>query len=93
MPRYLIERNIPNAGTMGQEWLKTISQKSNSVLRDLHGDGKQVQWEHSYVTDNAIYCVYLASDPEVVLEHARCGGFPADRIMQVQDIIDPISGE
>ena len=93
MPRYLIERNIPNAGTMGEQWLKTISQKSNSVLHDLQSDGKQVQWEHSYVIDNAIYCVYLASDPEVVLEHARCGGFPADRIMQVQDVIDPTSGE
>lgn len=93
MARYLIERNIPNAGSMGQEWLKTISQKSNSVLHDLNSDGKRVQWEHSYVTDNAIYCVYLASDPEVVLEHARCGGFPADRIMQVPDVIDPTTGE
>jgi hypothetical protein len=52
-----------------------------------------VQWEHSYVTDNAIYCVYVASDPDVVLEHARCGGFPADRIMQARDVIDPTTGE
>lgn len=93
MPRYLIERNIPNAGTMGQEWLETISKKSNSVLDDLQSEGKRVQWEHSYVTGDAIYCVYLASDPELVLEHARCGGFPADRIMQVGDVIDPTTGE
>jgi hypothetical protein len=93
MPRYVIERNIPNAGTMGDEWLKTISKKSNEVLADLQRDGKHVQWEHSYVTDNAIYCVYVASDPDVVLEHARCGGFPADRIMQARDVIDPTTGE
>jgi hypothetical protein len=93
MPRYLIERNIPNAGTMGPDWLRTISAKSNNVLHDLQSDGKQVQWEHSYVTGDAIYCVYVASTPELVLEHARCGGFPADRILEVNDVIDPITGE
>jgi hypothetical protein len=93
MPRYVIERNIPKAGSNGPEWLKTISQKSNQVLHDMQVDGKQVQWEHSYVTDDAIYCVYVASNPDMVLEHARSGGFPADRIMQVRDVIDPTTGE
>jgi hypothetical protein len=93
MPRYLIERNIEGAGGKGEEWLHAISQKSNEVLADLQGTGKHVQWEHSYVTDNAIYCVYVAENPELVREHAKCGGFPADRVMQIRDVIDPITGE
>lgn len=93
MPKYLIERRIPEAGKMDAATLKAISQKSNGVLADLNGSGKQVQWVESYVTDNAIHCVYLAPNPDVVLEHARCGGFPADNIMEVRAVIDPTTGE
>jgi hypothetical protein len=93
MPKYLIERKLPNAGQLSPEELWTISQQSNSVLREMTQDGKQVQWVHSYVVDDAIYCVYVASDPEVVREHARCGGFPADTISEVRTIIDPTTGE
>ena len=93
MPKYLIERRIPEAGKMDAATLRAISQKSNGVLADLRGSGKSVQWVHSYVTDDAIHCVYLASDPDVVLEHARCGGFPADSIMEVRAVIEPTTGE
>ena len=93
MPKYLIERRIPEAGMMNAATLKAISEKSNGVLADLRGRGQHVQWVQSYVTDNAIHCVYLADNPEAVLEHARCGGFPADSIMQVRAVIDPTTGE
>ncbi|MGN6698946.1 MAG: DUF4242 domain-containing protein [Thermomicrobiales bacterium] len=93
MPRYLIERRIPGAGQFTAEQLHAISAQSNGVLGDLTSAGKRVQWVQSFVTDDAIHCVYLASDPEVVLEHARCGGFPADRISEVRQVIDPTTGE
>jgi hypothetical protein len=93
MPKYLIERRIPGAGKFSPETLHEISAKSNGVLSDLTGAGKQVQWVQSYVTDDAIHCIYLASGPEVVLEHARCGGFPADRISEIREVIDPTTGE
>src|SRR5438067_1340743 len=92
MPRYLIERRIPGAGAFSQDDLHGISQKSNGVLSDLTHAGHSVQWVQSYVTDDAIHCVYVAASPEEVLEHARCGGFPADRIMEVRAVIDPITG-
>jgi len=93
MPKYLIERRIPGAGQFSPETLHEISAKSNGVLSDLTGAGKQVQWVQSYVTDDAIHCIYLASGPEVVLEHARCGGFPAESVTLVSAMIDPSSGE
>lgn len=93
MPRYLIERHIPGAGQFTAEQLHAISAQSNGVLGDLTSARKRVQWVQSFVTDDAIHCVYLASDPEVVLEHARCGGFPADRISEVRQVIDPTTGE
>lgn len=93
MPRYLIERKIPNAGKMGPSELHAIAQKSNQVLADLTRDGRSVQWEQSYVTADAINCVYIASGPDVILEHARCGGFPCDNIQQIGDVIDPTTGE
>lgn len=93
MPKYLIERRIPGAGQFSPEVLHEISAKSNGVLSDLTSGGKRVQWLQSYVTDDAIHCVYLASDPEVLLEHARCGGFPADRISEIRQVIDPTTGE
>lgn len=93
MPKFLIERNIPNAGKLSAEDLQAISQKSNSVLSDMARNGHQVQWNHSYVTDDALYCEYVAEDAEAVREHARCGGFPVDRIIQVQTMIDPTTAE
>ena len=93
MPRYLIERRIDGVGGNSEEWLCGISEKSNDVLADLQRAGKHVQWEHSYLTGDAIYCVYVAANPDLVLEHARLGGFPADRIMEVHTIIDPVTGE
>ena len=93
MPKYLIERRIPGAGAFNEQQLHDISEKSNGVLRDMTRSGQNVQWVHSYVTDNAIHCVYVAANPELVLEHARCGGFPADAILEVRAMIEPTSGE
>ena len=93
MPKYVIERKIPNAGQMNQQELRTISQQSNGVLREMTQNGSNVQWLHSYVVDDGIYCVYIAPDPEAVREHARCGGFPADKVSEVRSMIDPVTGE
>lgn len=93
MPKFLIERRIPGAGALSPADLQGISEKSNGVLADMRGDGKNVQWVHSYVTDDAIHCVYVASGPAEVLEHARCGGFPADNIMEVRAMIEPVTAE
>jgi len=90
MPRYVIEREIPGAGQLSTAELKAISQKSRAVLDDL---GPQIQWQQSYVTGNKIYCVYIAPNEELVREHARQGGFPADRISEVAAVIDPITAE
>jgi hypothetical protein len=75
MPRYIIERNLPGASKLSATELHEISAKSNAVIREL---GPDVQWVHSYVAGDKIYCVYNAKDPEIIREHARCGGFPAD---------------
>jgi hypothetical protein len=90
MPRYLIERDIEGAGLMTPSELKSVSQKSCSVLNEL---GPQVQWEHSYVTDDKVYCVYRAPNEELVREHAQRGGFPANRISVVRGVIDPLTAE
>ena len=90
MPRYLIERDIEGAGLMTPAELKAVSQKSCGVLADL---GPQVQWEHSYVTDDKVYCVYVAPSAELIQQHAKEGGFPADRISQVRQMIDPTTAE
>ena len=90
MPKYLIERNIPGAGNLSKDDLKAISQKSSSVLNHM---GPQIQWVHSYVVGDAIYCVYRAPNEEMVREHARQGGFPADRVMEIENIIDPSTAE
>jgi cell division inhibitor SulA len=90
MPKYLIERQIPGAGKMTPAQLQVISQKSCGVLSEL---GSQIQWQHSYVTGDAIHCVYIAPNEEMVREHARKGGFPANRVMQVGTIIDPTTAE
>ena len=90
MPQYLIERNIPGAGKLTPAELKAISQKSCGVLRGL---GPQIQWVHSYVTDNKIYCIYRAPSEEMIREHAQRGGFPANKINQVRTTIDPTTAE
>ena len=90
MPKYVIEREIPGAGSLTAEQLKGISQVSCGVLSKL---GSQIQWLHSYVTGDKIYCVYIALDKEMVLEHARQGGFPANAVNEVATIIDPTTAE
>ena len=90
MPQYLIERNIPGAGKFTPADLKAISQKSCGVLNTL---GPQIQWVQSYVTGDQIYCVYRAPNEEIVREHARQGGFPADRVLEIKNIIDPTTAE
>jgi hypothetical protein len=90
MPKYVIEREIPGAGRLSPAELHSISQKSCSVLSKL---GPHIQWLHSYVTGDKLYCVYIASNEEIVREHARQGGFPANRISEVKTMIDPTTAE
>ncbi len=90
MPKFVIEREIPGAGKLSADQLQAISQTSCGVLRNL---GPQIQWLHSYVTDDKIYCVYIAPDEETVRRHAQQGGFPANRISQVRTVIDPTTAE
>jgi uncharacterized protein DUF4242 len=90
MPKYIIEREIPGAGKLSRQDLHAISQKSCSVLNKL---GPQIQWVESYVTDDKVYCVYIAPNAEMVKEHAKQGGFPANRISEVKTMIDPTSAE
>ena len=90
MPQFVIEREMPGVGQLGTDDLKMASQTSCSVLRDL---GPQIQWVHSYVTDNKIYCVYRAPNEEMIREHAQRGGFPANKIAQVRTTIDPTTAE
>jgi hypothetical protein len=90
MPKYVIERVIPDAGKLSTEELKAISQKSCGVLNSM---GPTIQWVQSFVTDDRIICTYIAPSEELVREHARRGGFPADRVMEVKEIIDPTTAE
>jgi len=90
MPKFIIERTVPGAGQMDAAALAAISGKSNEVLRTL---GPDVQWVHSYVTDDKIVCVYNAASTDVIREHGRCGGFPVDDVLQVRAIIDPTTAE
>ncbi len=86
MPQFVIERTIPGAGSLTAEQLKAISQTSCGVLKQL---GPAIQWEHSYVTDDKIYCVYSAPNAEMIREHARLGGFPAESVQEVRTVISP----
>ena len=90
MPRYVIERHIPGAGKFSAEELRAISMTSLEVLQKL---GPTIQWVHSFVTDDVIYCIYLAPDEAIVREHARLGGFPATRVSIVAAVIDPTTAE
>ncbi len=90
MPKYVIEREIPGAGDLSVDQIQAISQKSCEVLRGL---GPQIQWIHSYVTGDKIYCVYIAPNEELIRKHASQGGFPANRISEVKTVIDPTTSE
>lgn len=90
MPKYIIEREIPEAGKLSAEELQGISQKSCGVLREMGG---QTQWIESFVTDDKVYCVYIAPNKEAVREHAEKGGFPANRISEIKSVIDPTTSE
>jgi len=90
MPKYIIEREIPNAGSLTNEELQSISQKSCGVLSHM---GPKIQWLESYVTDDKVYCVYIAPDEASIKEHAEKGGFPANRISEIKAIIDPTMAE
>ena len=90
MPKFLIEREIPGAGKLSPDELQGISQKSCGVLREM---GPRIQWLHSYVTDDKVYCVYIAPDEAAIREHAANGGFPDNRISRIARIIDPTTSE
>jgi hypothetical protein len=90
MPRFVIEREIPEVGKWSQEQLHAVSQTSCGVLREM---GTQIQWVQSYVTDDKIYCVYIAPDEDSVRKHAQMGGFPANKVSQVRAVIDPTTSE
>ena len=90
MPKYVIERGLPGAGQLSADELHAIAVKSNQVLADM---APRVTWQQSYVTDDKIYCVYVAEDADAVREHARAGGFPADVVTPVATVIDPSTGE
>ena len=90
MPKYLIERELPGAGNLSQQQLQAVSQKSCSVLRNL---GPQIEWVHSYVTGDKIYCIYNAPSEELIRQHAKQGGFPANRISEIKTMIDPSTAE
>ncbi len=90
MPKFVIEREIPGAGSLTAEQLQAISQKSCVVLRNL---GPSIQWVYSYVTEDKVYCIYIAPDEALIREHAALGGFPANKISEVKMVIDPTTAE
>lgn len=90
MPKYVIEREIPNAGKLTSDELQSISQASCGVLKQL---GTQIQWVDSYITNNKIYCIYIAPNEEMIYEHAKLGGFPANSVNQILGVIDPTTAE
>ena len=90
MPKYVIERELPGAGQLSSAELQGISRKSCDVLQAL---GPDIQWVQSYVVDDKIYCVYIAPDADIIREHARAGGFPANRVSEVRAVIDPTTAE
>jgi hypothetical protein len=90
MPKFVIEREVPEAGKLSPRELQSIAQKSCDVLRKM---GPQIQWVHSYVTDDKIYCVYIAPDENAIRKHAQEGGFPANKIARIRTVIDPTTSE
>ena len=90
MPKYIIERDLPGAGNLSAKDLRAVSQKSRAALNKL---GPQIQWVQSFVTDDKIYCEYIAANKGLIAEHAKQGGFPANRISEVRSVIDPTTAE
>lgn len=90
MPKYVIERPLPGAGKLSADELQAIATKSNQVIVDL---GPEIKWLQSYVTEDKIYCVYVAPDTDILFEHARCGGFPAETVTRVSTVIDPSTAD
>jgi hypothetical protein len=93
MPKYVIERDLPGAGQMSPDQLQAVSQKSCMVLCGMNAASSNIQWVHSYVTDDKIYCVYISPNEELIREHAEKGGFPANSIQEVRTVIDPTTAE
>ena len=90
MPKYVVERELPGAGKLTREELRAVAQKSNGIINTL---GTQIQWVHTYIVDDKLYCIYNADSPKIIEEHAKCGGFPANRISRVRAIMDPTTAE
>ena len=93
MPRYMIERDIPEIGSAEYETLREAAGKSNAVLNDMKAERKNIQWAHSYVTSDKTFCIYLASDAELIDEHAQRSGFPATKVTEIKRVIDPVTAE
>ena len=93
MPRFVIERDIPEIGSAERDALRAAAQKSNGVLADMQAEKKNIQWEHSYVAEDKTFCIYLADSEALVHEHAARSGFPATVVTEVQKMIDPVTAE
>ena len=93
MPRYVIERDIPEVGSLEREELRAAAHKSNGVLAEMKAEKKNIQWEHSYVAGSKTFCIYLADDEELIHEHAARSGFPATVVTEVRKMIDPVTAE
>ena len=93
MPRYVIERAIPQIGSADRAALSAAAQKSNGVLAEMQAENKQIQWEHSYVAGDRTFCIYLANDPSLIQEHSDRSGFPASVVTEVGKMIDPVTAE
>ena len=93
MPRYVIERDIPEIGSAERDALRDAAQKSNGVLAEMKTESKDIQWEHSYVTGDKTFCIYIADDEKLIHEHAQRSGFPATIVTEVRKMIDPVTAE
>jgi hypothetical protein len=93
MPRYVIERDIPDIGSAAHDELREAAEKSNSVLSEMKAEKKNIQWEHSYITADKIFCIYHADNTGIIEEHAERSGFPATKVTQVKRVVDPVTAE
>jgi cell division inhibitor SulA len=93
MPRFVIEREIPEVGTFEREQLREAAQASNGVLAAMKAENKNIQWEHSYVAGDRTFCIYIADDESLVHEHAERSGFPATKVTRIRKMIDPVTAE
>ena len=93
MPRYVIERDIPEIGSAEREALREAAKQSNTTLAEMRAEKKNIQWEHSYVTANKTFCIYIADNEALIREHAQRSGFPATKVTEVRKMIDPVTAE